>query len=100
MPSFPSDNHCPKFIEIYTQIEGFPSDSGVKNPPAMQEICWFDNWVGKISWRKKWQSTHVFLLGKSQGQRSLVNYGPWGDKELDTAEATEHTQVGFYAPCM
>ena len=25
----------------------------------------FDPWVGKISWRRKWQPTPVFLLGES-----------------------------------
>ena len=32
----------------------------VKNLPAMQET-----WVGKIPWRKAWQSTPVFLPGES-----------------------------------
>ena len=32
----------------------------------------FDPLVGKISWRKKWQLTPVFLFGKSHGQRRLV----------------------------
>ena len=26
------------------------------------------------------------LAGKSHGQRSLVDYSPWGHKELDTTE--------------
>ena len=30
----------------------------------------FDPWVGKIPWRRKWQCIPVFLLGKSQRQRS------------------------------
>ena len=30
--------------------------------------------------------TPVFLLGKSQGQRSLVGYSSWGHKELDMTE--------------
>ena len=34
--------------------------------------------VGKIPWRRKWQSTPVLLPGKSHGQRSLVGYSPWG----------------------
>ena len=46
----------------------------------------FNPWVGKISWRRKWQSTPVFLLGKSHGWKSLVGYSPWGHKELDTTE--------------
>ena len=32
--------------------------------------------VGKISWRRKWQPTPVFLPGKSHGQRNLVGYSP------------------------
>ena len=36
----------------------------------------FDPWVGKLPWRKEWQSTPVFLSGKSHGQRSLVGYSP------------------------
>ena len=40
----------------------------------------FNPWVRKISWRRKWQATPVFLPGKSHGQRSLVGYSPWGHK--------------------
>ena len=47
---------------------------------------WFDPWVGKITWRRKWQSTPVLLPGKFHGQRSLVGYSPWGRKESDTTE--------------
>ena len=40
----------------------------------------FSSWVGKISWRREWQPTPVFLSGKFHGQRSLVGYSPWGRK--------------------
>ena len=45
------------------------------------------------SWRRKWQSTPVFLPGKSHGQRSLVSYSPWGCKDSETTEqlSTSHT---------
>ena len=43
----------------------------------------FDPWVGKIPWRRKWQSTPALLPGKSHGQRSLVGYSPWGCKESE-----------------
>ena len=33
-----------------------------------------DPWVGTIPWRRAWQSTPVFLPGKSHGQRSLLGY--------------------------
>jgi len=34
----------------------------------------FNPWVRKISWRRKWQATPVFLPGKPHEQRSLVGY--------------------------
>ena len=37
---------------------------------------------------KEWQPTPVFLLGESQGQRSLVGCRLWGRTESDTTEAT------------
>ena len=68
--------------------KGLPSGSEVKNPPTMQRCKrrWFHPWVWKIPWRRKWQPTPVFLLGKSHGWRSLVGYCPKGCKELDTTE--------------
>ena len=54
----------------------------------------FNPWVGKILWRRKWQSTSVFLPGAFHGQRSLANYSPRGCKELDTTEyARRHTHM-------
>ena len=41
----------------------------------------FNPWVGKIPWSRKWQPTPVFLPQKFHGQRSLVGYSPWGNKE-------------------
>ena len=36
-------------------------------------------------------ATHsIFLPGESHGQKSLVDYSPWGRKESDTAEVTWH----------
>ena len=48
--------------------------------------CRFDPWVGKIPWRRKWQSAPVLLPGKFHGQRSLAGYSPLGLKELDMTE--------------
>ena len=60
----------------------------VKNLPAIQETG-FNPWIEKISWRRKWQPTPVFLLEKSHGQKSLA-WGGGGHKESETTEATEH----------
>ena len=68
---------------------GFPGGLAVKNLPAMQET-----WVGSQSKEdplEEGTATHpVFLPGKFHGQWSLVGYGAWGRKELDTNEATDH----------
>ena len=45
---------------------------------------------------KTWQPTPVFLPGESHGQRSLVDYSPWGRKESDMTEVTEHTCTHIY----
>ena len=59
--------------------------------------CSFNLWVGKMPWRKEWQPTPVFLLGKSHGQRSLGGYSPWGLKESDMTEHRHtHTHTHSY----
>ena len=34
--------------------------------------------------------TPVFLPGKSHGQRSLAGYSPWGCRESDMTDVTDH----------
>ena len=51
----------------------------------------FDSWVEKIPWRRAWQPTPVYLLGESHREKSLVGYSPWGRKEWDRTDVTEHT---------
>ena len=46
----------------------------------------FNPWVWRISWRRKWQPTPVFLSGEFHGQRSLVGYSSWDLKESDMTE--------------
>ena len=59
--------------------KGLPGGSVIKNPPVMQETkgTEFDPWVGKIPWRRAWQTTPVFLPGESHGPWSLAGYSPW-----------------------
>ena len=74
-------------------IKGYPCGLVVKNLPANARDArdGFDPWVGKIPWRRKWQPAPVFLPGGSHGQRSLVDYSPWGHQESDITEKWEHT---------
>ena len=57
--------------------------------------CEFDPWVGKMAWRRKLQPTLVFLPGKFHGQKSLVNYSPWGHKESDRTEHTRRQESSY-----
>ena len=65
-----------------THTHIFPGGSAITESPAMQETSLpcgkseFDSWVRKIPYRRKWQTTPVFLPGKSHGQRSLAGYSP------------------------
>ena len=42
--------------------------------------------LGRLSWRREWQPTPVFLPGEFHGERSLAGYSSWGCKESDTTE--------------
>ena len=55
--------------------------------------------LGKISWRRKWQPTPVFLPGKSNGQKRLVGYSLQGRKESDTTEQL-HFLSFFHLTCL
>ena len=48
--------------------------------------CEFDTWVGKIPWRREWQTTPLFLPGESRGQMSLAGYSSSGHKELGMSQ--------------
>ena len=72
---------------------GFPSGSDGKESACQGRRRGFDPRVGKIPWRRKWQLAPVFLPVKSQGQRSLVCYSSWAQKDLDMTEVTEHSNI-------
>ena len=57
-------------------LMGFPGGSEGKESACNAGRPGFDPWVGKIPWRRKWQSTPVCLPGEFHGQRSLVGYSP------------------------
>ena len=64
---------------------GFPGGSdGKESANNMEDLG--STRVGKIPWRKAWQSAPVFLPGESNRQKNLVGYSPWGHKESDMTE--------------
>ena len=65
----------------------------VRNLPSMQE-AWVPSLGGEYP-LEEGMATHsqyfpVLFPGKSNGQRSLAGYSPWGHKESDMTEATQH----------
>ena len=67
---------------------GFPGGSEGSLPAKWE--AWVRSQGQKIPWRRKWQSTPVFLPGESHERRSLVGYSPRGRKESDTTEWLYH----------
>ena len=65
--------------------------SSGKEPACQFRRPGFDPWIGKMPWRRVWQSTPVFLPGEFHGQRNLAGYSPQGRKEAATTEMTWHT---------
>ena len=71
---------------------GFPGGSVCKESTCNAGEagrCEFNPWVGKIP-KGEHGNPLVFSPGESHGERSLVEYSPWGQKESDTTEVTEH----------
>ena len=54
--------------------------------------CGFHHWVGKISWRRAWQCTPVFLPGESPWTEEPGRLQTIGSQELDTTEETEYAK--------
>ena len=71
-------------------LKGFPGDLAVKNLPANAGDMGLIPGSGKIPWRREWQPTPVFLLGKFHGQRRLAGYSPWDHKERGMTERLNH----------
>ena len=73
------------FISLFSYdiclFEGFPGAQMVKNLPAVWET-----WVQSLGWEDPLDEgmealLHYSCLENPHGQRSLVDYRPWGHKE-------------------
>ena len=72
--------HCFFFLPLQSVLFGFPDCSVGKESACKSRRPWFDSWVRKIRWRRKWQPTPVFLgfpCG-SAGKESAWNVGDLG----------------------
>ena len=78
---------------------GLPSGSAVKNLPTVQEM-----WVRSLGWEdplEEGMATRSSILAwripMDRGAWQLQRVCPWGCKELDTTEATEHARTMYKA---
>ena len=76
--------------QINSRVKSFPDGSaGKESACSAGDLGDVGSILGlRDSWRRAWQPTPVFCPGKSHGQRSLGDCGPWGHKELGMTEAT------------
>ena len=66
-----------------------------KESTCQQEDAGLIPGSGSSPWRRKWQSTLVFLPGKSHGQRSLAGCSPWGHKRVRHDLATKQLKQPY-----
>ena len=66
---------------------------GGKESACQSRRCRLSLLVGKIPLRRKWQSTPVFLPGKSHGQRSPAGCSLWGHKRVRHNLTTKQQQL-------
>ena len=62
---------------------GFPGGSDSKESACNKGDLGL---IRKIPWRRAWLPTPIFLPRELHGQKSLVDYSPWGHKESDMTE--------------
>ena len=87
---------------LQAQFSGYShpidEDAATLGAPSKCRRLRFNPWVGRISWRRKWQPMPVFLPGKPHGERSLAGYSPGGHRRAghdwmnDHASTDKHTE--------
>ena len=89
-------------------LPGWLSSEGSACQGRRHTRCGFDQWAGKIPWRRRWQLIPVFLPGKSYEWSSLVGSSSWGHKIIRSNSATKQQQqwnwplalpVASFCPC-
>ena len=94
------------YIQIWASDQGFPNSLAGKEstcnagdteaPGSIHGRERFLEIWRKIFWRRPQQSTPIFLLGKSHGQRSQAGYTQQGHKESDTKQQLLLSRVQLF----
>ena len=75
-----SSKCCHILFCIYLYTPGLPSQLSQSRICLQCRGPGFNSQVGKMTWRRKWQPTPVFLPGEYQEQKRLAGYSIWGRK--------------------
>jgi len=84
-----------KLCVLSSLLKSFPGGTSGKEPACLCRRCKrhrFDPWVRKIPWGGPGNLLRL-NSGESCGQRRPAGPSPWGHKQLDTTEATEHISL-------
>ena len=77
-------------VETDIPLVGFPGGASGKKPAAKAQGARdvSSTLGGKDPLEEDKGPTPAFLPGESHGQKSLMDYDPWGHEESDTTEVT------------
>ena len=81
-----SQNHVHHFMQGHGRNSGFPGGSDRKESACNAERPVFNPWVGKIPWRRAWQPTLLFMLGKSTWTKEPGWLQSMGLQRVDTTK--------------
>ena len=77
-------------IYIYFIYLSFPGGSdGKESACNAGDLAWSNPWIGKIPWRKAWQSTLVFLPGESPWTKKPGGLQSMGSQRVDQENPLE-----------
>ena len=78
-------------INTLFYLSGLPWWLSGKESACQRRRRRFDPWSGKITCKRKWQTTPVFLPGKSHEQKSLAGFSAWDSKSQTRLSTDAHT---------
>ena len=91
---------CFHYFSAGRWLQGFPGGASGKEPTCQcrrHKRCEFDPWVGKIPWRRAWQTTPIFLPGESPWKEETGGLWSMGlERVRHDLSNLEHLQVWLH----
>ena len=86
------------FLQTNSIVLGFPGEANGRELACHsgdKRRHQFDPWCQANPLEEGIAATPLFLPGESHGQKSLAAYAPWGHKESDMTDTTQHVCTAF-----